>query len=104
VGEESLQEKLRWIHVLPDKLTAKTNCEMRVELVLTREAVLHGRSLEEKLQLLHTQALSHQGWEQLLEQLATLDFQLLQELYTEAGCSKFRSAMVALTSCPALTV
>lgn len=65
---------------------------MRVELVLTREAVLYGQSLEEKLGLLSSQALSHQGWEQLLEQLATLDFQLLQELYTEASYSGFRLA------------
>lgn len=92
VEKESLQEKQRWIHVLPDKLTAKTNCELRLELVLTREAMLYGQSLQEKLGQLYTQALSHQGWEQLLEQLATLDFQLLQELYTEAGYSGFRLA------------
>ena len=98
VGKESVQERQRWIHMLPDRLTAKTNCEMRVELVLTREAVLYGQSLQEKLGLLSTQSLSHQGWEQLLEQLATLDFQLLQELYTEAGYSGFRSVSMMLSN------
>lgn len=80
--EEEVEEKQEWVHVLPDKLTAKTNCELRLELVLTQQTLAYGTSLQQKLHMLHTQARTHRGWEELMEQLATLDFQLLQVPYT----------------------
>lgn len=33
-GEEEVMEKERWLHTLPDRLTGKTNCEMRLELCI----------------------------------------------------------------------
>lgn len=82
-----LKEKQRWIHVLPDMLTAKTTSELRLELAILGEMVTVGESLDERLQLLHSQALTHSSsggfssWEHLMEQLASLDFQPLQESY-----------------------
>ena len=36
-SKEQEDEKEKFIHVLPDKLTAKTNCELRLELLLLEE-------------------------------------------------------------------
>lgn len=78
-----LLERQCWVHTLPDKLTAKTNCELEVELVLIREGVAYAQSLQHKLGVLHTHARSHRGWEELVQQLTSMDFQLLRTLYTE---------------------
>lgn len=78
-------ERQQWVHVLPDRLTPKSNCELRVELVLTEEVVCYAELLQEKLGQLYSHALSHQDqrWEELMGQLATLDFQVLQESYAQ---------------------
>lgn len=83
VEKKVLLERHCWVHTVPDRLTAKTNCELEVELLLTREGVAYAQSLQHKLGVLYTHARSHQGWEELVQQLTSLDFQLLQTLYTE---------------------
>ena len=69
------------MHVLPDRLTAKSSCELRVELAVAEEMVRHGETLQRELGGLYSHALSRlgQGWEVSVEKLAALDFQLLQD-------------------------
>ena len=40
-----------WLHVLPDGLTGKTNCEMRVERCLLREMIKYAEELQKRLVL-----------------------------------------------------
>ena len=81
MSEGEFEEQLLWVHVLPDKLTGKCSCELRVELAVTREMMRHAETLQRELGSLHSHALSHpgQGWESNVERLAALDFQLLQD-------------------------
>ena len=81
MSEKEFLDQQQWLHVLPDRLTAKTSCELRVELAVVEEMVRHGESLLHQLGTLHGHALSHpgQGWEDSTARLAALDFQLLQE-------------------------
>ena len=37
-----------WLHTLPDQLTGKTNCEMRVELCLLEEMVKYAEELQQR--------------------------------------------------------
>ena len=82
-----LEEKQNYLHVLPDRLTAKTTSELRLDLALLEEMVLLGEGLHKRLQMLHKQVLAQlsssslNSWEHLIEQLACLDFQSLQENY-----------------------
>ena len=80
-SEEEVEERQQWVHTLPDKLTGKTNCEMRVELCVMKESYRLALSLQEKLVMFYGKALqvTHKGWEQLLENLASWDFSLLQD-------------------------
>ncbi len=70
-----------WVHVLPDQLTGKSSCELRVELALVKEMVGHAEALQQELGGLYSHALSHlgHGWEGNMERLAALDFQLLHD-------------------------
>ncbi len=72
-----LEERQDWIHVLPDKLTAKTNCELRLELALAQEMLHYGQQLQGKLEVFRSHTLSQHGWE--MEELASLDFLPLRE-------------------------
>ena len=38
-----------WLHTLPDRLTGKTNCEMRVERCLLREMIKFAEELQQRL-------------------------------------------------------
>ena len=84
--EEKLKEKQQWLHVLPDKLTPKTTTELQLEAVLLEEGLKAGRQLQHKLNQVHAQTLGHTSngpagisWEIMMEQLASLDFQLVQD-------------------------
>ena len=37
-----------WLHTLPDKLTGKTNCEMRLEICLLQEMTKYGKHLQQR--------------------------------------------------------
>ena len=84
---EEVGERQQWLHTLPDKLTAKTNCEMRVELCVIRESYKLALSLQEKLAMFYGKALqvTHKGWEQLMENLATWDFTLLHDQWLHSA-------------------
>ena len=71
----------QWLHVLPDQLTAKTSCELAVELAVVEEMVGHGENLQRELSVLHSHGLAHPGqrWEDSMGRLAALDFQPLQD-------------------------
>ena len=71
----------QWLHVLPDRLTGKTSCELAVELAVAEEMVRHGENLQQELSALHAHALAHPGqhWEDSMGRLAALDFQPLQD-------------------------
>lgn len=85
--------KQRWVHTLPDRLTAKTNCELRLELTLLKEFLHFAQCLKEKLESFYSQATSQHSWEQLVEGLASLDFQPLQDVDME-GSHSFRYCVV----------
>ena len=75
-----VEEAERWLHVLPDRLTGKTNCEMRVELCLLQECYTYGESLLLNLTSFYSRAaVAHGGWEQLMEGLAGCDFSPLND-------------------------
>ena len=96
MDQEKLKEKQEWVHVLPDRLTAKTNCELRLEVYMSREMFNVGKLLEKKLRMIQTHALSQHGWETLMEQIASLDFQPLQEFSIEGGNYSFRYPKTSL--------
>ena len=41
-------KKEAWLHTLPDRLTGKTNCEMRVELCLLKEMIKYAEQLQQR--------------------------------------------------------
>ena len=84
-------EMQRWLHTLPDRLTGKTNCEMRLELSILRECCAFAERLEQRLAVFCGGALSMQargrgggGWEGLAEELAGVDFLPLQHHWMQA--------------------
>jgi len=88
VEKEKLKEKQQWLHVLPDRLTPKTTTELRLEAVLLEESLKAGQLLLDRLSQVHGQTLGHtsngptgrgSSWEIVMEQLASLDFQLIQD-------------------------
>ena len=84
--EEEVKERKRWLHTLPDRLTGKTNCEMRIEVFLLQESCHCVESLHQGLASAYSRALvAHRpGWEQLLEDLAGHDFAPLQDQWLQA--------------------
>ena len=89
---------------MPDRLTEKTNCELRLELILAQEVVEFGHLLQEKLKILHSHTLSQQGWGALMEELASLDFQPLQEYWMERKHSFRFGFHIIITSCDMTSV
>ena len=80
-----MQERESWLHVLPDRLTGKTNTEMRLELLLLKESYRYGVALQERLAAFYNRAmLAHGGWELLMEELASCDFTPLQDNWLTA--------------------
>ena len=69
-----------WIHTLPDRLTGKTSCEMRLELYLMKEYTNQIESLREKVcKLLSSSNSSHVNWGRLTNELSLLDFTVLHD-------------------------
>lgn len=85
-GREEVEEKKKWIHTLPDQLTGKTNCEMRIEMFLLKESCESAERLRQKLAGVYSRGLvAHRpGWQQLLEELAGYDFVPLQDQWLQA--------------------
>ena len=85
-GREEVEEKKKWIHTLPDQLTGKTNCEMRIEVFLLKESCQCAEGLRQKLAGVYSRGLvAHRpGWQQLLEELAGYDFVPLQDQWLQA--------------------
>ena len=81
-----VEERKQWLHTLPDRLTGKTNCEMRVEVFLLQESCHCVEGLHQGLANVYSRALvAHRpGWEQLLEELASYDFAPLQDQWLQA--------------------
>lgn len=42
------EEQGEWLHTLPDHLTGKTNCEMRVEVCLLKEMIKYAEELQQR--------------------------------------------------------
>lgn len=75
-----VEAKRAWLHTLPDRLTGKTNCEMRVELLVLESSCRAVEALRERLGSLHSSTDSgHVHWELLLDELASYDFSPLEE-------------------------
>ena len=69
-----------WLHTLPDRLTGKTNCEMRVELLVLESSCRAVEGLQHSLSNLHSSTDSgHVHWELLLDELASYDFSPLRD-------------------------
>lgn len=49
--ETAAEEKGAWLHTLPDRLTGKTNCEMRVEKQLLRDMIGYSEDLNQRFEL-----------------------------------------------------
>ena len=99
-----MRERQQWLHALPDKVTAKTNCEMRVEICVLKESYSLALSLQEKLVMFYGKALqvTHKGWEQLIENLASWDFTLLQDQWL--GSTEIRCVCVCVCACVCVCV
>ena len=84
-GKEELEQKRLWIHTLADQLTGKTNCEMRVELLVLKDCCRYAEHLKRVLSLLYSRAAkAHSAWEPLLDELASLDFSPLQDQWLQS--------------------
>ena len=74
------REVEKWIHTLPDKLTGKTNCEMRLELCLIKECTSQVEALHEKVsKLISSSSVSYADWGRLANELSLMDFTVLQD-------------------------
>lgn len=75
-----VSEKKSWLHTLPDRLTGKSNCEMRVELGLLAEAASQAKLLHDRVcDISSWSNATHMDWGNLLDELAKLDFTVLRD-------------------------
>lgn len=75
-----VEERRAWLHTLPDRLTGKTNCEMRVELLVLESSCRVAEELQISLTSLQSSTNSgHVHWEGLLDELASYDFSPLHD-------------------------
>ena len=89
-------EKSCWLHTLPDKLTGKTNCEMRLELGLMKECTGQAKALHRRVyELLSWSQSSHVEWSRLLDELAMLDFASVRDDWMQL---EFRSGRSCIKS------
>lgn len=85
-GMEEVENNKQWLHLLPDRLTAKTNCEMQVEVAILKDCCRHADKLYKHWTALHSEALGNHGnWEPLLDELAQFDLSPLQDQWMQAS-------------------
>lgn len=79
-SQEETHEGQQWLHVLGDRLTAKTNTEMRLELCLLQDYLKRGTQLLKRMEELEKWTSSNKGidWDNITNELATSDFSVLQ--------------------------
>eukprot|EP00731_Ephydatia_muelleri_P031059 Em0022g573a len=83
---EEVGHNKRWLHLLPDQLTAKTNCEMELEVAILKDCCRHADKLHRHWTVLHNKALSsHGNWEPLLDELAQFDLSPLHDQWMQAS-------------------
>lgn len=94
-------EKSCWLHTLPDKLTGKTNCEMRLELGLMKECTEQAKAVHRRVyELLTWSQASHVDWGRLLDELAMLDFATLRDDWMQLEFRSGRSCNESDTVSP----
>lgn len=85
-GPEEVGNNMQWLHLLPDRLTAKTNCEMELEVAILKDCCRHADELHKHWTVLHKEALGcHGNWEPLLDELAQFDLSPLQDHWMQAS-------------------
>lgn len=82
-SKDDNMEESKWIHLLPDKLTAKTNTEMRLTNCILSERLPQLNELLYKVNGLYS-SIFQQGsslidWEQVLGHLVNLDFSVMRD-------------------------
>ena len=85
-GQEEVEGNKQWLHLLPDRLTAKTNCEMEVEGAILKDSCHYADKMCKHWTALYRKALSNHGnWEPLLDELAQFDLSPLQDQWVQAS-------------------
>ena len=71
----------QWIHVLADKLTGKTNCEMRVELCILDVCLSHAHQLTQRAEEVCQWVNETRGfnWDKVIDELIVLDLSVFND-------------------------
>lgn len=85
-GRKEVEQNKEWLHLLPDHLTAKTNCEMEVEVAILNNCCQYAENMHQHWTNLHTEALhNHGNWEPFLDELAQFDLSPLQDQWMQSS-------------------
>ena len=78
---EEVQDRRQWLHLLGDRLSPKTNTEMRLELCILQDNLDRARQLLTRIKELEKWASSNRAidWDSITSELATNDFSVLQD-------------------------
>jgi hypothetical protein len=75
-------DKIKWIHLLGDRLTAKTNTEMRVEVCILNILLPAATDVLERVRIIHRNVMDHKrsiNWDNVISQLVSLEFSVLKD-------------------------
>lgn len=80
-GKDEMNEAIKWTHVLPDKLTGKTNVEMRVENILLINTLPSLRLVLQQLTDTCTRVSQEKcpDWDSIVGQLVNMEWTVLKE-------------------------
>lgn len=88
----------QWIHVLADKLTGKTNCEMRVELCILDVCLSHAHQLTQRSEEVCQWVNETRGfnWDKVIDELIVLDLSVFNDEWMNT--ENFRYKLEKITS------
>ena len=80
-SREEVQDRQQWLHLLGDRLSPKSNTEMRLELCILQDNLGRAGQLLKRIKELEKWASSNMGidWDKITNELATNDFSVLQD-------------------------
>ena len=77
----------KWVHLLSDRLTGKTNCEMRVELHLLEVAISHASQLTKRASEVCQWVRETRGfdWDHVTDELLGMDLSVFNDEWIKSN-------------------
>ena len=84
-------EEAKWIHLLPDKLTAKTNIEMRLSNCTLSALLPQMDQLFQRVNGLYTSIMENRfvDWDHVIGQLVNMDFSIIKDEHIGIDCFRY---------------